>query len=405
MQKRILFVDDERSVLDGLRRSLHRYRDRWEARFAEGGEAALRELEAAPFDIVVSDMRMPGMDGYALLAHVREHYPHALRLILSGQTERDVALRSAAVSHQFLAKPCEGEQLRRVLDRACAIRELCQDEHQRSVLSSVKALPSAPGLYLQLTEAIGREETSAGDVAKIIEGDMAMCTKILQLVNSAYIGLPREIAKIGDAVAFLGMDTIRSLALAEGAFTALQGSPSFSNQDLLREQHRALLTASVARRLCSDPRNREQASLAGMLHDIGVLVLATQFPGEFGRFRAAEHRSESGLSPEQGLFGTTHAKVGAFLLGSWGLPIRVTEAVAFHHDPGLVEHEEFEVVTAVHVASALVGELVPNHTLGTSKTTLDEDYLGRLGLRDRIQAWRDVAHSIVERTQDGNNPT
>ncbi len=393
MKKRILFVDDEPRVLDGFRRSLRRYRHRWDTYYAEGGAAAKLQLEQETFDIVVSDMRMPGIDGVALLTHVREHYPDTIRIILTGQTQREAALRSVSVSHQFLSKPCEGDQLRNVLDRACAVRDLCTDAAHRSIISKLGALPSAPKLYLELNKKMADENTSMGEVAELIEKDIAMSVKLLQIVNSAYFGLQREISNVRDAVSLLGMSMIRSLVLAEGAFKSLQCNEAFGEADLRREQAHGMLTASVAHAICPNSAIGEQAMLASMLHDVGIIILATQFPQEFAML---EPGVVGDSEREKASFGMSHAEAGAYLLGSWGLPIRVTEAVAFHHNPEAVEHDEFEVVTAVHVANGLVCELMPTHAPLDNRTHIDEAYLERLGLSDQLQDWRDLAREIIE---------
>ncbi|MFT5050334.1 MAG: HD-like signal output (HDOD) protein [Chlamydiales bacterium] len=395
MKKRILFVDDEQRVLDGLRRSLRRYRDRWDTSFADGGEAAKLELENSHFDVVVSDMRMPGMDGFTFLSHVRQEYPDTVRIVLSGQTERETALKSVSVSHQFLAKPCEGNALREVLDRACAVRDLCANPRLRSTISRLGALPSPPKVYLALTQAMADEDTSAGDIGEIIEKDMAMSVKILQIVNSAYFGLPREVSSIRDAVSFLGQNMIRALVLSQEAFSSFEGNEAFTTNDLKLELEHAMLTGAVARGMFEDAKVGDQAFLAGMLHDIGVLILATQFPDDLLKLAALEDSGMRVTERERQLLDTTHAEIGAFLLGTWGLPIRVTEAVAFHHDPTLVDHTEFDIVTAVHVADAFVSEMCPTTSPIPRETEIDMAYIDRLGIRDELPTWRKAAAEVI----------
>lgn len=403
MKTRILFVDDEQRVLDGLRRSLRRYRERWETTYANGGEVAMAEFEAAPFDIVVSDMQMPGMDGYALLSHIREEYPDTVRIILSGQTEQSVAMRSVSISHQFLAKPCEGERLREVLDRACAVRDLCASSHLRGVISKLGNLPSSPKIFLALTQAMADEDTGAPEVAEIVERDMAMSAKLLQIVNSAYFGLPRTVSSVRDAVVFLGMGMIRSLVLSEEAFRSFKSNPAFTTRQLEDEHEHAMLTATAARALCADSKLAEQAFLAGMLHDIGTMIIATQCPRDLFRLRMAqkaENDDDRTGGVEREVLGTTHAQLGAYLLGTWGVPLRVTEAVAFHHDPGCVDHTEFDVITAVHVADALVSELSSRNSPIGEPSGLDTAYLERLGLTGQIDEWRATTEKTIAEAKE-----
>ena len=395
MKKRILFVDDETRVLAGLRRSLRRFRDRWDTDFAEGGQAALDLLDETTYDIVVSDMRMPGLDGYELLSTVRDKFPDTLRIVLSGQTDHETALKSVSISHQFLSKPCEGDLLRMILDRACAIRDLVIDPRHRQAISRLGSLPSAPSLYVELTEAMADERNSASDIGEIIEKDMGMTVKILQIVNSAYFGLSRDISDIRESVSYLGLGMIRSLALAEGAFSTLRGNEALTERDYVQEQQHGMLTASIARAISPNKEIKEEAMLAGMLHDLGYLLLATLFPAEFKRHREELSSCTSTEQEEAQAFGTTHGKLGAYLLGSWGLPIHVTEAVAFHHSPTAVEHTEFNAITAVHVASGLISDLLPSRDFVPYRSGIDLDYLDRLGLLNRLPEWRSIARDII----------
>ena len=165
--KRILFVDDEARILDGLRRSLRGVRGEWEMVFAEGGVAALRECAAQSFDVVVSDARMPGMEGAELLGDVRELYPDAARIILSGQCSRNSVLRCVGVAHQFLSKPCEPATLRSAVQKVCAIRDVFPPGPKREAISCAQWLPSQPAIRRELADA-GR---LAGSINRARGGD------------------------------------------------------------------------------------------------------------------------------------------------------------------------------------------------------------------------------------------
>jgi DNA-binding NarL/FixJ family response regulator len=167
-RKRILFVDDEAPVLDGLRNLLRKRRE-WELAFALGGEAALAELERAPFDVIVSDMRMPGMDGAALLERVKREYPSVVRIVLSGYADRQPLLRVIPVAHQLLSKPCDPHVLASVIERTCMLESLLSDSVLRRVVGEMGTLPSVPSTYLELTDVIGRDDVSPSRLAAIVE--------------------------------------------------------------------------------------------------------------------------------------------------------------------------------------------------------------------------------------------
>ena len=291
--RRVLFVDDEPRILEGLRRMLRPQRQEWEIAFAPTGETALALMEASPFDVIVSDMRMPGMDGATLLAHVRETYPHVVRIVLSGHTELSTALRVVPVAHQFLAKPCDAEMLRVAIERACHLKALLHDDSIRSIVGALGDLPSLPRTYHALTMALADPDTSIQKIAGIVELDVGISAKILQLVNSAFFGIARSITNIQNAVSYLGISTLKSLVLSVEVFRVFAPKsplPGFSLDDL---QRHARHTSYIAARLPVPKHLVEIAMVAGMLHDVGKLVMAWKLPDRFKKLMAEARRSNA----------------------------------------------------------------------------------------------------------------
>ena len=184
--KHLLFVDDESKLLDGLKRSLRPMRDEWDMTFVTSGADALMALEQAPFDVVISDMRMPGMDGAQLLREVQQRYPQTVRIVLSGQSDQESIYRSIGATHLYLAKPCESEQLKAAVRRACALRELLGSDLLRRFVTGMQQIPSQPMLYAEIRREAESKTASLKTISAIISKDMGMIAKILQLVNSAY---------------------------------------------------------------------------------------------------------------------------------------------------------------------------------------------------------------------------
>ena len=391
---RILFVDDESRILDGLKRSLRRFRREWDMVFAEGGAAGLAELERGAFDIVVSDMRMPTIDGRALLTAVQAGYPDTIRIILSGQTEMEAALRTVPVAHQFMAKPIETKMLEQVLTRAVSMRSHLHGENLRAVVSKIGSLPSPPRLYLALSHALQDPEVAVSDISDIIEQDIGMSAKILQVVNSAFFGLPKQMMSLKDAVAYLGTNMIRSLLLTVEAFRPFEEKGGLTARFIEDEQAHGLLAGAIARRITAGTTSCESAFVASMLHDIGRIVLASEFPEELGpvyQGDAEDHRLV--LERELEVIGATHEQVGAYLLGTWGLPFAVTEAVAFHHHPGEDDHAGMDLMRNVHIATSLASECAEADAGSTRRgdEMLDMQMLQRTGLLDRLGEWREFA--------------
>jgi HD-like signal output (HDOD) protein len=404
--KRVLFVDDEIRVLDGLRRLLRTQRHEWDMRFAAGGDAALAELEQARFDVIVTDMRMPGIDGASLLQLVQQRYPHTVRIVLSGHMEPESVLRAASVTHQYLTKPCDPQLLVQAVERACALKALLDHEVLRTAVGKMSSLPSAPRIYSALTMALADPNVSLAEVVRIVEQDVAMCANCLHLVNSAFFGLAQRITDIHQAVSYLGTNTLRSLVLSTEVFRALKGDPRRSGWHDGQLRRHAHLVASVAAQLVPDRRQAHDAFAAALLHDIGKLVLAAELPDWYERAEARARADGTALHEAEGqLYGVSHAEVGAYLLGLWGLPHTLVEAVAYHHAPRRVHRgpgaSRLDVVGAVHIADALVheqeaGEAEAGADAASLNPTIDLEYLEWIGGADRLPAWRAAAAAVVQ---------
>jgi HD-like signal output (HDOD) protein len=398
--RRVLIVDDELGILEGLKRLLRTQRQEWDVAFAPGGEAALALMEAAPFDVIVSDMWMPGMDGVKLLAHVREHYPQVVRIVLSAHTELSTALRAVPVAHQFLSKPCDAAMLRVAVERACHLKGLLTDDSIRRRVGALRDLPSLPRTYDALTQALTDPRTSLQKIARIVEQDVGISAKILQLVNSAFFGIGHCVSNIEHAVIYLGTNTLRSLALSVEIFRVFEPNkalPGFSLEEL--ERH-ARLAAHIAARLPVPMHLADITMVAGMLHDVGKLILAWKFPDRFKKMlRQAAEEHCSLYEVEEREYGFSHAEIGAYLLGLWGLPYMLVEAVAFHHRPNRVPHQNFDAVAAVYVANLLAYELATPSPEVSLENTIEtsQDELAALGVQENLAGWRAMAAEIPAR--------
>jgi HD-like signal output (HDOD) protein/ActR/RegA family two-component response regulator len=389
---RILFVDDDPNILQGLRRTLRDRRHQWDMQFAGGGPEALDVLDRAPVDVVVTDMRMPGMDGADLLREVMRRHPHVIRIVLSGQSEQAAVLRALDVTHQYLAKPCDVETLKQTLERASWLRSFLADRPLRELASQLGSIPSPPALYLALLEECRSEHGSQPRVAGIIQQDAAMTANVLRVVNSAFFGRSRRISDPLRAVQLLGLNTVRALALSAHVFSEFlpTRAGAFSIESL---QGHSLRTGMIAKCIaageCGDKAIVDDANLAGVLHDVGQLVLAARLPDAYRGAHELACRDGLSLSDaERDTFGATHGAVGAYLLGLWGLEDRVVEAVAYHHEPGLcLDATAFTPLTAVHVADVLAGEAGQAGPLET-RLSLDTEHLARIGVADRLDRWR-----------------
>lgn len=387
----ILFVDDDPLVLDGLRDALRPRRARWTMSFVLGGDAAIRAMEATTYDLIVSDLRMPGLDGAALLERARQQSPTTVRVILSGHADMRMVARAAGAAHRLLAKPCDSEELAMVIERSCALRDIGTRVELDSRAIGASSLPSVPRLYTELTELLSTGGASAADVGRVVEKDIAMSAKVLQLANSAYFGRRSPTADVVSAVSYLGIDTLRALLLHAEAFRAFRLDQPIPGFDLNALHDRCTRVARLANNVLKDSGSGGNAFTAGLLHDIGLLILAAQGPDELAATLADARETGRPIhTVEREQHGITHAEVGAHLLALWGVPHDVTEAVAGHHNPDWLS-TPLDAVAAVQIAAALVEEDEAGIPSNEPVSDPHGDYLSQAGLLHRLSHWRQLA--------------
>jgi HD-like signal output (HDOD) protein/ActR/RegA family two-component response regulator len=395
--KRVLFVDDEVRILDGLRRMLRPARDEWEMEFAAGGQAALEVMAGSAFDVVISDMRMPGMDGAALLEQVRERFPEVVRIVLSGHTEMAHALRVVPIAHQFLAKPCDAVMLRLAIERAFRLRALLTDGSVRSLVGALGDLPALPRIYQALNNALVDPDSSLQKISGIVEQDIGISAKILQLANSAFFGNAQPVASIQNAVGYMGLNALKCLVLSLEIFRAFEPKAKVPGFSMDAMQRHAQLTAHIVARLPVPKHLAEVAFVSSMLHDVGKLIQAWKLPESFGQ--AIGESAEDHLplyKVEERKHGFSHAEIGAYLLGIWGLPYPVVETVALHHSPTRVPHQEFDAIAGVYVANLLAHRLDSDPDGADAECDFGqfEEDLAALGVLDQIGAWQEMVKDV-----------
>ena len=396
--KRILFVDDKPETFGELKDALAASGAAWQVEYAAGGDSALAALERGPVDVVIAgDRKRLTMDGVTLLTRVRDHHPTTIRMIVSATTRPGLA---TIISHRFLSKPCNVDELAVLIKRSCALHERTGEVEAFRKTMATTALPSRPGVYMELNRVLSDPDWQPHQVSAVLERDVAMSAKVLQLANSALFGLTSTVTSVRDAVMYLGVDTIRSLSLTAEAFgkVSAPGSADFSLDSF---QSHAMLVARITASILPAGRTQQEAVTAALLHDIGKLVLITDGSRRWAQLNEqARQRQVPMHVVEQETDGVTHAHVGAHLLWLWGLPDGIVEAVAHHHDPGSVDGLAFDGVAAVHIANGLANEIAPAAEGEAPRAGLDVELLDRLGLRPRLELWRSRVRELADLVEE-----
>jgi len=404
MKKRLLFVDDEPGMLDLFRLMFKGMNEQWEMFFATSGPDALALLEKMPFEVIITDMRMPGMNGAQLLSEVMHRYPRTARIILSGYAEQEAVAKCVGAAHQYLIKPSDLATLKSTLSRVCALDLFLSNETLKALVSKMGVLPSLPSLYFRILQELQSPFASIERIGEIVTMDPAMTAKMLQLVNSAFFGVSRKIANAAEAVSLLGVGTVRSLAISLHAFSCFDQS-KLNEFSFERIWDHSMTTGVLAKKI-TQLRNVErtmadESFIAGLLHDIGKLMMISNLPDQYRQALTLARQKPLTISEaEREVFGATHADVGAYLLGLWGLPVPIVEAVALHHTPSKNISRHFSPLTAVHVADVLEHERSgsPN---SISSPHLDADYLAEANLQNEVTHWREIFEEMsAQNTQE-----
>jgi len=339
------------------------------------------------------------MNGLELLSRVKELYPDTVRIILSGEPDVSLSIKSVNVSHRYLNKPCDPGVLKSTILRTCRLSDFLRNDSMKKTLKQIDSLPTMPSVYFEIVKALQSPDVSIQKIGRIISKDVALTSKILQLVNSAYFSLPRHISSPEHATALLGLNIIKSLVLV---------SHIFKKFDKLDMPHKFLerlwahnimagdLAKAIAKEESRDQKIIDNAYIAGLLHDCGKLILASNFKDKYREIVIRGHEQGTPVySLEEETLGITHAEVGAYLMDLWGLPSQIIEAIAFHHKPSAYGDECFSPLAAVHIANT-VDHMGPEKAPDEYSPVFDTEYLENLNLGNRLESWQLMRQKIVD---------
>ena len=325
---RILFVDDEPNVLSGLRRMLHSYRCDWGMSFVPGGREALETIERERFDVIVSDMRMPGVDGGTLLREAKRLSPSTLRVVLSGQADRDAIIDCIEHTHQYLAKPCAPEDLKRRILQARSAWIPLRHNSLLNEIASVSALPLSSENFLEFTRELNENTPSLATLGSLARRDPAFAAKVLQLVNSSFFTTGAIIYDPAEAVQILGADTLGRLQATGKTFTTLVDRLSPVSLKAINAISVENAKVFARRRVGSDPTEVHSAYAAGLMADIGLHILAVAVPDVVECYleHIAAHPDEKELA-QVDVFGATIREFSVYILALWGTPDPILEEI------------------------------------------------------------------------------
>jgi HD-like signal output (HDOD) protein len=411
----VLFVDDDAACLRALREAYAEYAHGWETQFVHGAGAALDAMADRPVDAVVTAARLSGIGAASFLRLTKQQHPQTARIALSNPGDRSAMLRTLPVANQCLSRSCGPEVLAKVVERTTRLQRKLYSEPTQRLAGEVGALPSLPANLVALDAALSNEDCSLAHIADIMSGDVAMVAKVLQLVNSSFFGLRAEIRDLRQAVAYLGIETVRDFALAGAVFRAFKPSPLLPDGWLSSFNLHAVAVADATAHLVRTSLAQCEASVAGMLHGIGELVVAERAPG---KLLEVALEVSAGASPDEAELlhvGTTYPVIGGYLLSQWGMGSHIVEAITCYRDPWTGSPHDPDLGDVVRVADVLAGrdqaagrhhddfpgvDLVDHGPeawvcLSSQAGDVDDAYLERVGLLGAVRMYHEglVSHT------------
>jgi HD-like signal output (HDOD) protein len=392
MSKRILFLATDPTGSESIRTDLATIEAGWETAVVGTFDEAVAAIEAHPVDAIVADHHVTDASGAKLLNWAAEHRPKSARLIMAEAVEREQVLRLVLAPHHFLPKPIAPDVLRGTIQSALLLDRAMPNEVLLTLASRIRVFPPLPSLYFRVLNELKSPDFSAQTVGEIVARDLAMTTRLLQVINSGFYSLPRRITDLTEAVNLLGQESVKSLIIGIHLFLQHEHIKPlyFSISQLWRHSTAVAQGARLITQMeTGDPGRADEAYTAGLLHDIGKLVLANNFEAQYNQVQKTARASHKPLwEAETEEFGVSHAELGAFILGRWGMPVALLEATALHHQPGRLGSPEFSPLTAVHIANAIEHELHGTQE-GDISSTLDQPYIESLRLEGLIDGWKE----------------
>ncbi len=326
--KTVLFVDDDPRVLEGLENLLFDYSDEWDVVTATGGAEALNLLAHSTVDVLVTDMRMPGIDGAELLSDVKDLYPNLVLFVLSGHAETEAMLSAISIAHQYLSKPCSAERLVGALRNAQSLLELLNAPEVTSKLGQLTQLPPRPEIYSSLVQATLLDDSDFDTVTDIVEEDAAIALRVLQVANSAFFSRDRPCHNVRNAVGRVGINNVKGIA---AGLESARSFPGISLNSIEAFHDHSAWVAHCAQRIAPEGKVADDAFFAAILHDVGTMVLASIDPDGYAVLISGSAGLER-ICREQNRYGASHAEIGGCLLQLWGFDYTIIEAVTYHHD-------------------------------------------------------------------------
>jgi len=353
MNEAILFVDDENAILRALNRAF--FGSGYEVLTAGSGEEALEILQRKKIDLLVTDVKMQGMDGFQLLTQVKEKYPSTIRLVLSGHVDKNMLLKiqQSCLAKHYLFKPWQNKDLLRTIEQIFEVEKILKNRNLLEVINKIEFLPSPQNVFNKFNFLI-EQDAGMKEIAKTIESDPSITAKVLQVANSSHLGV--KTGSVIQAINYLGLTDVKNIVLSACLHQETKGEKNARyHRDIAMLWLHAVTTNTILNVFYQKIHHKkmpESSSMAGLLHDVGKVVLLNNFWYEY--MRAVEknvgNRDLFHYYEQIEFTDISHGEIGGHLLDWWELPYSIVESALFHHCPLDERVIDKEMVALVHLA-------------------------------------------------------
>ncbi len=346
----LLFVDDEQAILRAL---LRIFRDsEYQIHLASSGQEGLEILERNPVDLVISDMRMPVMNGQQFLSEVKERYPNVTRLILSGYSDEKETFQAvlAGTAKLYMLKPWDNDKLRATLEQIFHFKKTLENRNLLERIEKMEKLPTLPTLYHELCSLMDKE-ADIKEIAAKIEQDQVIALRMLRMANSALYGIQTN--SVQQAISFLGLTVTKNVVLSCSVFNDMKSDKKLAGFVQSLWDH-AVLSNRIMLELSKTllrKKLKDDYSSVGIVHDIGKIALLNQFGASYiEMIEEAEKNAKTLMELEKDRYGFSHQEMGGYLLNWWNLPYSFVEAALFYHEPMQESIINREGLCLLHIA-------------------------------------------------------
>lgn len=382
MSRTVLFVDDEENILRSLRRCF--FDSKIIVHYALGAEEAYAILSVHKIDMVVSDMRMPNVDGYELLSCVKEKYPHIVRIFLSGYSDKGQLLKtlSNGIVKAYLYKPWDNDELIARLEHYFSLYENLQEDGIEQVINRISTLPVLSSTYQKFFNLV-KNQAELGEIARTIETNAPYTANLLKLANSAIYSLSTSSVK--QALVCLGVVVAKDIIMSTEVFNVLRVNGTILENEydtFVKHSEISNIVFHQLYRLNYGQKVPEEFETVCLLHDIGKLVILHFFPEQYEEVikRRESEPEKSILEIEAEVIGVSHAQIGAYLIDWWDLPLALQEVALYHHTPDSQQVLHKELMKIVFLADEVAGKvlnqskelLIPDSILETLKLSHEQ---------------------------------